>query len=318
MYVSLEHYNGWVSTKSISSYVEPIFIEGFSETVVPMRIRVFTDWGTPDSILQMIKTEFSLHLVPGYKTTFDLTSGDDYTHAFVINTYMPSLSIPKERVVGLAWEPPSDRLLPIHPEFIRYVQNKMGRYLLGSKNNLPAPFEARYSFLNHNPMQDTIPQKTKRCSMIFSQKGFMEGHIYRNELVHAILKTDLPVEIWGRGCSTVAKDPRLMGEFEQDSVLPYQDYQFHICIENHYSDHYFSEKIVNALLSECTPLYYGCKMIQEYFPEQILSLVGNTAQDIELIREYITHPEKYQKQVQRQTIHHITNPFVQLDTLFQD
>lgn len=311
-YVTLYNYNAW----SIDSYTDEIDKnkrEGFTDM---MRIRVFTDWGTPESIRDTIETEFSLHIVPGYKTTFELTAGDDYTHAFVINTYMPSLSIPKERVIGLAWEPPSNSLLHINSTFIDYVQLRMHRYLLGSKNGLPHPFEEGYAFLNHNPIQDSIPLKTKRCSMIFSQKGFMEGHIYRNELVHAILQTDLPVDIWGRGCKTVSSDPRLRGEFEQDSILPYEDYQFHICIENHYSDHYFSEKIVNALLSECTPIYYGCRKINDYFPKHILSLVGNVKDDIEIIQECLTYPEKYQKQINRKHIHEITNPFVQLHKLF--
>jgi hypothetical protein len=315
MYVTLYNYNkAWSS----DSYTEEINTkhkkEGFTDM---MRIRVFTDWGTPESIRNMIETEFSLHIVPGYKKTFELTSGDDYTHAFVINTYMPSLFIPKEFVVGLAWEPPSDRLLPINSVFINYVQQNMCRYLLGSKKGLPEPFEESYAFLNHNPLQDSIPHKTKRCSMIFSQKGFMEGHIYRNDLVHAILKTDLPIDIWGRGCSTVPSDPRLRGEFVQDSVLPYQDYQFHICIENHYSDHYFSEKIVNALLSECTPIYYGCRKINDYFPEQILSLIGNVKDDIDRIKEFLSYPDKYQKQIDSKRVHETTNPFCQLKKLFK-
>ena len=316
MYVTLYNYNNaWSSDSYLYREINTKYKkEGFTDM---MRIRVFTDWGTPESIRSMIETEFSLHLVLGYKTTFELTSGDDYTHAFVINTYMPSLSIPKERVVGLAWEPPSDTLLHINSVFIDYVQQNMCRYLLGSKNTLPYPFEAGYAFLNHNPIQDSIPPKTKRCSIIFSKKGFMEGHIYRNELVHAILQTDLPIDIWGRGCSTVQSDPRLRGEFNQDSVLPYQDYQFHICIENHYSDHYFSEKIVNALLSECTPIYYGCKKIHDYFPQQVLSLVGNIKEDIAMIREFLTHPDQYQKQINSKKVHEITNPFVQLDRLFQ-
>lgn len=318
MYVTLSNYNkAWFYNKIIQPYVDYIFDkkEGFTE--IPIRIRVFAEWESPESIYNMIEKDYSLHLVPEYKKTFTLTYGDDYTHAFVINTCMPSLSIPKERVVGLAWEPPSDTLLHINSVFINYVQHNMCRYLLGSKNNLPVPFEEGYAFLNHNPIQDNIPPKTKRCSMIFSQKGFMEGHIYRNELVHAILQSELQVDIWGRGCNTVPSDPRLRGEFEQNSVLPYQDYQFHICIENHYSDHYFSEKIVNALLSECTPIYYGCRKIHDYFPKQVLSLVGNIKDDIAMIREVVTHPEQYQKQINRKNVHDITNPFVQLDRLFQ-
>jgi hypothetical protein len=282
--------------------------ENYSEI---MKIRFFTDWGTPESTLSMIETEFNVSSIPGYKKTFDLTSGDDYTHAFVINTHMPHLSIPKEKVIGLAWEPPSQQLLNVNDHFITYVKNNMHRYLIGEKQNLPEPFQERYGFLNHNPMQERIPTKTKICSMIFSQKGYMEGHRYRRELVEAVLKTNLPIEIWGRGCSTISNDSRLKGEFEQDSVLPYEDYQFHICVENHYSEHYFSEKIVNALLSECTPIYYGCKTIHNYFPNQVISLEGNIDKDIKIIQNCLSNPSY--KKINRQQVHQTTNPFFHLD-----
>jgi hypothetical protein len=285
---------------------------------IPMRIRMFISWDRPESVKKNIETEFNVLEIPGYNEKFVLTSGEDYTHAIIINTYMPYLNpaVPKKNIVGLAWEP--NPLLRIEPQFVMYCVQHMNRYLLGSKVNLPRPFEEQYAFLNHNPMQENIPVKRNKCSIIFSNKGFMEGHTYRRVIIEAILKTDLPIDIWGRGCSTMRiSDPRIKGEFQQNSVIPYESYDFHICIENIQLDHYFSEKIVNALLSECTPIYLGSPKIESYFPEQVILLTGIVKKDMDIIRACIENPEMYKKEINREVVNKITNPFYNLDKLFE-
>lgn len=285
---------------------------------IPMRIRMFINWDNPESAKKNIETEFNLLAIPGYNETFVLTSGEDYTHAIIINTYMPYLNpaIPKKNIVGLAWEP--NPLLRIEPHFIMYCVHHMNRYLLGNKANLPQPFEENYAFLNRNPMQENIPVKTNRCSIIFSNKGFMEGHKYRRAIVEAILQTDLPIDIWGLGCQSLQiSDSRIKGKFLQNSVIPYETYVFHICIENVQIDHYFSEKIVNALLSECTPIYLGSPKIESYFPEQVILLTGNVRKDMDIIRNCIENPEMYKKQINRELANKKTNPFYNLEYLFE-
>uniref|UniRef100_A0A6C0HYU1 Fucosyltransferase C-terminal domain-containing protein n=1 Tax=viral metagenome TaxID=1070528 RepID=A0A6C0HYU1_9ZZZZ len=283
---------------------------------VPMRIRVFLSWNDPETIKKNIETEFNLFDIPGYKRDFELTSGEDYTHAIIINTFIPpNLHIDKRRVIGFAWEPTP--LLGLNPQFISYAKDKIGRYFIGQKYNLGEPFEEKYAFINHNPIQKTIPLKNKICSFIFSKKRYMEGHQYRHLLVEAILKTNLPIDIWGRGCETIkTNDSRLKYDFVQNSVIPYENYQFHICIENISLDHYFSEKIVNALLSECTPIYYGCKKIDEYFPDKFVELNGNIENDISVIRNCIENPEIYRKKICKEDVNKIVNPFINILSLY--
>ena len=40
-----------------------------------------------------------------YNKNYSFTSGEDYTHAILMNKAMPSLRIPRENVIGLAFEP---------------------------------------------------------------------------------------------------------------------------------------------------------------------------------------------------------------------
>lgn len=50
-----------------------------------------------------------------------------------------------------------------------------------------------------------------------------------------------------------------------ESKAPLFDYQFHICIENSRQVNYFTEKIVDALITKTIPVYWGCPNIGNFF-----------------------------------------------------
>ena len=58
-----------------------------------------------------------------------------------------------------------------------------------------------------------------------SRKNQAPGHIYRHYLVKEILKTNLPIDIWGNGCIYYKniKDNRIKGDFKE--IEPYKDSQ---------------------------------------------------------------------------------------------
>lgn len=72
------------------------------------------------------------------KENVTFTTEEDYTHAILINTCMPELTIPKENVVGLAYEP--IRYLRMTPEYVEYANKHVGKYCIGDKGKLPEPF----------------------------------------------------------------------------------------------------------------------------------------------------------------------------------
>jgi hypothetical protein len=229
-----------------------------------------------------------------------ITSGEDYTHVIIWNTAMPWIhSIPKENVVGFAHEP----FYFLNPSwtFIEYAKEHIGTYYIGDVKwtdfVLPEVFQEGYGYLGHNPLNYSIlyHSKKKRMSLVLSNKYSAPGHIYRHELCKAILKTDLPIDIYGRGCNLYSKggDYRVKGTFELNE--PYTDYEFSICIENYQSNHYFSEKIVNPILCETTPIYLGCYNIESYFPNGYVYLYGELEKDIALLQDICLYPEKYRK-----------------------
>jgi len=241
-----------------------------------------------------------------------ITDGEDYTYVIIWNTAMPKLrcDIPKENVIGFACEPLI--YLGLTQQFITYAQKHIQKYYIGDINypdtdivaHLPDPFIAGNCYLTYNHPMPVLP-KINLISIMVSLKLNQPGHTYRHQLTNEIMKTNLPVDIYGRGCGLTyvadgskyynQPDSRLKGIFEK--YEPYDGYEFHICIENVQSDHYFSEKIMNTLLTGGTPVYLGCKNIDSYFPDNVVHLSGNVKADVELIANIVKEPEKYRKQI---------------------
>jgi hypothetical protein len=107
-----------------------------------------------------------------------------------------------------------------------------------------------------------------------------------------ILKTNLPIDIFGRGCAFYLhsqhpshSDRRIRGRFQTDE--PYKEYQYTIAIENFTSVAYVSEKCVNPLLCGTKVVYFGASNVNQIFAsvqQEIVLLTGNLSQDIQYIR----------------------------------
>jgi hypothetical protein len=228
---------------------------------------------------------------------------------------MPNIGhIPKERVIGLAYEPPL--YLQLTAEFIEYAQKYIGKYFIGQKYDLPEPFVEHFSYLWHCPPLSYIPVKHNIMSIMISNKNSAPGHVYRHELMQNILKTTLPIDIYGNGCAVYPfiMDHRFKGAFKE--YEPYENYKFHIAIENFVSNEYFSEKIMNPLLCSCVPVYLGCKNIENYFPEQVIRLTGNIEEDLPIITDIVRNPEKYKKHIDLNAVKHKINLLRNIETIF--
>ena len=267
------------------------------------RIRIFADYCDSSECKRVVEMNAILsELDYGEDNSLFVTDGDDYTHVIIWNTAMPNIrsDIPKENVIGFACEPLV--YLGLTTKFVAYAQKYIHKYYVGDLANLPDPFIAGNCYLTYNKPMPVLP-KTNLMSIMVSQKIHQPGHKYRHELTNAILKTDLPVDIYGRGCGFNTynqRDSRLKGVFER--YEPYDGYEFHICIENVQSEHYFSEKIMNTLLTGGTPVYLGCKNIDTYFPDNVVHMSGNVKADVELIANIVREPETYRKQIDAKKI----------------
>ena len=89
-------------------------------------IKFFTSFGTTSGCIEAYTRVSELLQDPRFNNTYRFTTEEDYTHAIILNTAMPALKIPKENVIGLAFEPL--RFLNLTQSFIDYATKYIGKY----------------------------------------------------------------------------------------------------------------------------------------------------------------------------------------------
>jgi hypothetical protein len=188
--------------------------------------------------------------------------------------------------------------------------------------DLPEPFIEGNSYLWYNTPLSYLPKKINKTNMsiMVSHKNYAPGHIYRHILVQRILDLKLPIDIYGNGSemynSISKKNKYIKGKFDKNE--PYESYQFHICIENFQSNHYFSEKIINTLLCGTTPVYIGCRNIDNYFPNTVIKMNGYIEKDILLIQDILKSPAKYVKDIDTEYVKNKVNLLKNIEKIYSD
>jgi len=227
-----------------------------------------------------------------------------FTHAIIINKTMNvDKFLPKENVLGLAFEPNAIMKYPQDKKFLKYLKESVGQYFIGvmdrSIGKLPPVygriFQVHYSFLNHignrKIKEESNNKKKYPISFIASDKLFLTGHKYRHILIKKILKTKMNIHIYGRGIKRWYKDERVKGDFVGEE--PYKDYYFTIAIENSNSDLYISEKYTNPISYDCIPIYLGASKIDRVFGDNCcIKLTGNLEKDVGIISKIYRKPNE--------------------------
>lgn len=96
--------------------------------------------------------------------------------------------------------------------------------------------------------------KRKMVSLIASEKNFLEGHKLRHNVVKEIKQKSLNVDIMGRKYQPIKET--------SEGLL---NYHYSVIIENSKQESYFSEKIIDALICETIPIYWGAPNIGNFF-----------------------------------------------------
>ena len=132
-------------------------------------------------------------------------------------------------------------------------------------------------------------KKKKKLSMVVSNIYMSVGnYVKRIELVKKIIQSDLEIDIFGRGLEL--EDPRYKGELEYKfaGLLPYE---YSIAIENSCEPNYLTEKFIDPVLCNTTPIYYGAPNVNEIYPTGGFELIDlNSPTIIEDIKSIINKP----------------------------
>ena len=113
-----------------------------------------------------------------------------------------------------------------------------------------------------------VSRKQPKISCLTGSKEFTPAHTYRKFLYANQLNIPLPIKwfrsSFGNLLPAYQHNPILTGDIDSKVDL-FMDFQFSLVIENCRQTHYFSEKLMDCLLTKTIPIYYGCPNISEYF-----------------------------------------------------
>ncbi len=107
-----------------------------------------------------------------------------------------------------------------------------------------------------------IHNKTKDISIIASNKTQTDGHNLRHQIIRSY--GSRITGVFGNGYNPI-----------DNKITGLKDYRYHIVIENVQLDYWFTEKLIDAFVTGCIPIYYGCPSIGEYFNTDGMILIDS-------------------------------------------
>jgi len=116
--------------------------------------------------------------------------------------------------------------------------------------------------------EQPVVEKTKRISLIASNKRKTRGHRLRHEIVKWAAENAPDLDALGRGYQPLTH--------KADGHAPYL---FSVVIENSQETGYFTEKLIDCFLCRSLPIYWGASDIENFFDSRGMIRCA-TAKDI--------------------------------------
>ena len=133
------------------------------------------------------------------------------------------------------------------------------------------------------------PDKSKDISCIVSSK-----HGHRNRYVQSLFSSESPIDLYGRIHNSELFGDNYKGILNYNGNCKFKgliDYRYSIVLENSRQLNYWTEKLADAYIAWCVPLYWGCPNIEDYFPKNsYYSLDINNLNQLNDIKDIITQP----------------------------
>ena len=181
---------------------------------------------------------------------------------------------------------------PVCKNINKYNVNLIARK--SDKNIIPTLLALTDTFVHKNvdklTQKRVLQKKTRFCNFIVSNGGPVERQNFFLEL-----SKRKHVDSCGRFLTNWKGPPA-----PPFSTSEYHDFlgswKFMICFESNKVDYYVTEKLTNAYLGGCIPIYWGCNQIKEIVNEKaILLLEENTPEAVNKLIDRIMELENDEK-----------------------
>lgn len=129
--------------------------------------------------------------------------------------------------------------------------------------------------------------KNKSLSTVCSSKATKNtNHLRRFEFTQFAQKRIKELVVYGHGIKYI-----------KEKFHALDSYKFHIAVENYIGAHHWTEKLSDAFLSECFPIYCGCPNLEAYFPRESFYQIDLNDYEgaVDKIRDIIDNPSYYEE-----------------------
>jgi hypothetical protein len=173
------------------------------------------------------------------------------------------------------------------PDFIELCPSASGHVILWKNIHCGITWWLNKSYDELKAMN--YLEKNKEISCIVSTK-----HTHRFAFVEKIMEKNNLVDLFGRGHKNFKNHGCYKGSLEYDGnckFLGLSSYRYSIVLENSQEKNYWTEKLADAFLGWCVPVYWGCPNIGDYFDRNSYKTIDIEDPDpLGTIREIISKP----------------------------
>ena len=203
-------------------------------------------------------------------------------------------NVPKERIIFLWREPPLEETIQRNLICYEWAKEYCG-YISAPDNAAPSPDYMPAIWYHNNSFRELNevepPSKIRTCSWITSGVSRTANHRQRLEFLQLLQLSELKFDLYGRGLPNWAKSSGEVGN-KWYSMAPYY---YNLAIENYaQNEWYVSEKLWDALLAWCLPIYYGGAAANKLLPPgSFLRLPSLDEKGLAYIQEVTATPDAW-------------------------
>lgn len=202
--------------------------------------------------------------------------------------------VPKERIISLVREPPFPEREEIRINEYKQAQEYCG-YVCGPDDFAPIPDYMPAISYHNNSFRELnemgAPEKTRSCCWITSGIARTANHRQRLAFLRMLRDSDLEFDVYGRDLPDWVNGYGKVGN-KWNAMAPYY---YNLAIENYAgNDWYVSEKLWDALLAWCLPIYYGGSAADKLLPPgSFLRLPSEDEKGLAYIQEVTATPDAW-------------------------
>lgn len=239
-----------------------------SEILTNIKIKLFCNWTGCYNLREEFKKYFKHDY--SYDNLEFVLDNQDFN--VVINYTLEPIDLKK--TILFQWEPKTTR--NNWPSF--WSNPNDGDFLKAFTIETHHNILCWYFNKTYQQLKTESIQKTKIMSGIVSNLSNLEGHIYRKNFVDNYLIGNSWYDHFGRGYNEIT-----------DKSLGLYPYKYTFACENSFEPNYFTEKIIDAFMSETLCFYDGCPNIETWFnPNSFIRIdVKKPKESLNIIKESI-------------------------------